>query len=301
MKKLLIFLPPLLLFAILFFPSKKKNGMILNDEISSQSSSIKKTKTSPEKTPESKIETISQMPDHQREVEAVLAATNLWEDLKSIDGLMEDRLDKARELLPPEEYEKLEKVIQESFSSAKFIEAVKNHLAEKLTSEDLEDLKKLTEDPFLKRVWEIQAAASSPEGLKEMAEFAKEYTPAPERDKLIKDYEIQTQATNKMLDLNGELLKGIFIGASPKEIPTEQLEKIASAITEKIKPSIEKEVRLRFQYTYQDLSPQELKRLLEIDNNPTLTKTENLVQEKLKELLHQGGIQMGKTSKGRQD
>lgn len=301
MKKLLIFLPPLLLLAILFFPTKKKNEIILNDEISLKSSSIKKNKPAPEKLVEPVAETKFQMPDQQKEVESVLAATNLWEDLKSIDGLMEDRLDKARELLPPEEYEKLEKVIQESFSSAKFIDAIKKHLAEKLTPEDLTELKKLTEDPFLKRVWEMQTAASSPEGLKEMAEFEKSYTPSPERDKLIEDYEIQTQATNKMLELNGELLKGIFVGASPKKIPTDQLEKIASAITEKIKPSIEKEVRLRFQYTYQDLTLPELKKLIHADNNTTLNKTDNLVQEKLKELLHEGGVQMGKTSKGSQN
>jgi len=299
MKKFLILAPPLFLLAFLFFPSKKKNEIFFQDEISSQSASIKKGKKTPAKTEAPVSETKPQAPDKQKEVEVILAATNLWDDLKSIDGLMEDRLDKARELLPPEEYEKLEKIIQESFSSAKFIETVKKHLAEKLTSEDLADLKILTDDPFLKRVWDMQTSASSPEGLKEMAEFAKEYTPNPERDKLIQDYETQTQATNKMLDLNSSLLKGIFVGASPVKIPPEELQEITSKITEKIKPSIESEVKLRFRYTYQDLSPEELKKLIQMDNNPTLTKTENLVHEKLKELLHEGGREMGKVSKGR--
>ncbi len=299
MKKLLILAPPLFLLVFLFFPSKKKNEILFQDEISSQSASIKKGKKTSVKKDAPVSETKPQASDKQKEVEAVLAATNLWDDLKSIDGLMEDRLDNARELLPPEEYEKLEKIIQENFSSAKFIESVKKHLSEKLTPEDIEDLKKLTEDPFLQRVWDLQTNSSSPEGLKEMAEFAKEYTPSPERDKLIQDYENQTQAANKMLDLNHALLKGIFVGASPVKIPPEELQDITSKITEKIRPSIESEVKLRFRYTYQDLSPEELKKLIQIDGHPALTKTENLVHEKLKELLHEGGMEMGKASKGR--
>lgn len=298
MKKFLIIVPTLLLIAFLFLPFKKNNKLFLEDNVSTHSSSIKKVKKAIQ---EKKNETITEKKEELpklKEVETILAATNLWEDLKSIDGLMEDRLDKARELLPPEEYEKLEKVIQESFSSAKFIESVKKYLAENLTQDDLDELKKLTEDPFMKKVWEIQNNASSPEGQKEMMDFAKDFSPSPEREKLIADYEEQTQATNRMLDLNRELLKGIFKGAAPKDISPEQLKMVTDKITETIKPSIEKEVRLRFHYTYQDLTDQELRRLKELDKNPALTRTENLVHEKLKELLFQGGGQMGKMHKG---
>lgn len=297
MKKILILAIPLILLAVLFLPTKKNKEIILEDKVSTHSSSIKVTKGN-EPIEAKDIEEKKKVLPKEKEVEEILAATNLWEDLKSIDGLMEDRLDKARELLPPEAYEKLEKVIQENFSSTKFIKEIKNHLSENLTPEDLAELVKLTQDPFLKKVWELQNNASTPESVKEMEDFAKDLNPSQEREKLITEYEVQTQATKKMLDLNSELLKGIIVASSPKQIPADQLKMVTDQITEKIKPSIEKEVKVRFHYTYQDLSDLEVQRLIEIDKNPTLTRTENLVHEKLMELLFQGGVQMGKMHKG---
>ncbi len=297
MKKILIIATPLLLIIFLISPSKKKDTSPEEDKISVKVSALEKVKQTKTDFPQ-KSEMVENKIPHEKEVEAILEATNLWEDLKSIDGLIENRLDLAREILPPEEYEKLEKTIQENFSGAKFAEVVKNHLAHNLTEEDLSELKKLTEDPFLKKVWEMQSKASSVEGEKEMAEFAKEFTPSPEREKLMKEYEEQAQATSKMLDLNKEFLMGMLKGASTEQLTNEKLETLSQGITEKIKPYLEKEVLQRLHYSYQDLSDQELKTLKQIDQNSTLTKTEGLIHEKVMELMFQGGKEVGKLHKG---
>jgi hypothetical protein len=299
MKKIILFIVPLL-FLIYLFPSPKKEK-ILEDKVSIKASAIMPSKTNPS-TPKKAIKPLEDPKERkdriEKEVEGILAATNLWEDLKSIDGLMEDRLDKARDLLPPEEYEKLEKIIKENFSGAKFAEEVKTYLAEQLTDKDLADLNKLTQDPFLKKIWEIQDRASNIESEKEMAEFAKDFSPTPEREKLVEEYEKSAGATSRMMDLNSEFLQGILKGASPKEISTEQLKMVAEKITEKIRPSIKDEVILRLHYTYQDLTDEEFKTLRLKDENPTLTKTENLIQEKLRNLLFHGGEEVGKLHKG---
>jgi hypothetical protein len=211
---------------------------------------------------------------------------------------MENRLDMAREILPPEEYEKLEKTIQENFSGSKFAEVVKNHLAQNLTDEDLAELKKLTDDPFLKKVWEMQGKATSIEGEKEIAEFAKEFKPSPEREKLMKEYEEQAQTTSKMLDLNKEFIAGMLRSSSTKHITNDKLETLSQGIAEKIKPYLEKDVLNHLYYNYQDLSDQELKTLKQIDQNTTLTKTERLIHEKVRELMYRGGREVGKLHKG---
>jgi hypothetical protein len=295
MKKILIIAPPLLLILFWIFPTKKDTPN-QEDKISIKVSSIGKEK--PHKDIPQKADTTENKIHREKEVEEILEATNLWEDLKSIDGLMENRLDMAREILPPEEYEKLEKIIQENFSGAKFAELVKNHLAQNLTDEDLSELKKLTEDPFLKKVWEMQGKASSIEGEKEMAEFAKEFKPSPEREKIMKEYEEQAQSTSKMLDLNKEFIMGMVSGSSTKQLTNDKLENLSQEITEKIKPFLEKEVLQRLYYSYQDLSDQELITLKQIDKNTTLTKTEMLIHEKVRELMFQGGKEVGKLHKG---
>ena len=67
-----------------------------------------------------------------------------------------------------------------------------------------------------------------------MEEFAKDFSPSPEREKLIVEYENQTQATKKMLELNSELLKGLLKESSPIEISSNQLKMVTEKITEKI-------------------------------------------------------------------
>ncbi len=291
MKKIFILLIPLLLGLYLFLPLRKDNPQDTQDKIQIHASALsrpsKKTTQIAEKT------TTEIKPVNEKEVEEVLSATNLWEDLNSIDGLMQDRLDKARELLPPEAYEKLEKVIEENFSGSKFSEEVKAYLGQNLTREDVLELKALTEDPFLKKVWDMQGKSNPTDT--EIAEFSKDFSPTQERLKLMNEYEEQGGASDKMLDLNQEFLKGMMEGASDKKISQKDLDLIA----EKIRPALKQEVLTRLFYTYADLSDQELKTLKEYDKNPVLNKVENLVHSKLKNLLFKGGMEVGKLHKGR--
>ncbi|RLA64331.1 MAG: hypothetical protein DRQ88_03815 [Epsilonproteobacteria bacterium] len=233
----------------------------------------------------------------------ILDLTSTSHSLKSIDYIIDDRLKQAQIYLPPQEYEKLEKVLKKHFDGEKIVQKISDHLAKNLSLEELEILKKRTEDPFLTKVWGLEEYANSSEGAQAFKEFlvASKKDPSPEeRVALMKKFDDMVGGTDSVVELNSAIVRGILEGSNStmprdQKMSTREIKQMTVMLADQIKDNVDTKVVKNLLFTYQELSDGDIQDLIKRSSDGTFSKANDLIQEKLKEILLEGGREIGKS------
>lgn len=280
--------------------------IFLKDVIKVKKAAVKKIRTPlPAPTKKTAKTTKKALEDIPKEeiIEKILDSTSTSHSLKSIDYIINDRLKEAQTYLSPEQYAKLEKVLKKHFDGETIVKRITDHLAANLSDEEIRELKKRTEDPFLKKVWSLEEYANGSTGIAAFKEYMNTpdlNPPAPERVALIKKFDETVGGTESVVELNSALVRGILEGSNsglPKgeKLRAEEIKEMTTVLADQIRDSIDSKVVKNLQFTYSELSDEDIRELMEKSTDGSFYKTNALIEEELKKILLEGGREIGKS------
>jgi hypothetical protein len=193
--------------------------------------------------------------------------------------------------------------IQEAFKPTSLKEAVLAEMREKLTAQDIKKVLDWLDSPLGKKCTQLEEAASTPEALAKMQQYAariQNSPPTAERLNILRKLDSAVKSTESGVDIaiNSQIAIAL---ATSSTLPLEQrrsLESISREL-EKNRPQLEAMVRsqvlLSYLYTYQSLTEDEIQQYIEFAASPAGSKYHSVTEEALKKAFLEGSVRWGKS------
>jgi hypothetical protein len=192
--------------------------------------------------------------------------------------------------------------VQEAFAPQSLKKAMLQELREKLTVQEIKEVLAWFDSPLGKNCTRLEEAASTPEALAEMEQYAariKNSPPTAERLDVLRKLDVATKSTESAVDLaiNSQVAVALAINAT---LPLQQqrpLKDIARELEES-RPQFEAEVRSEMViialYTYQSLTEAQIRQYIKFATSPAGSKLSSVVNNAFKKAFLDGCIKWGK-------
>jgi hypothetical protein len=193
-------------------------------------------------------------------------------------------------------------LIPEAFTSENLKKTMLAELGDKLTVQDLKQVLKWLDSPLGKKCTRLEEAATTPEVLAELEQYAaqiKNSPPSARRLELITKLDAATKATenNVQIAINNQIAVALALNATypleqqqPPDFFAREMKKIAP----QIEAALRKETLLSLLYTYRTLTDAETKKYIEFLRSPAGSKYTSVSTVAIKKAHFNGSIKWGK-------
>lgn len=205
-------------------------------------------------------------------IREVFVKSGLEKQIQEIHSAMESGFDKALnedadlEQMPKHILTEIRRLIGVSYRSDVISQVVLKQIQNHVSQDDLKSVLQWLDSPLGKKCVELENAASTPEALKEIDEFARQLEkslPAPERLRLLQEFDTAAKVTEAAIEIswNTQLAVALAIAlATPSEheVTIPEVRKELEAGRAQLEASVRADILVTLLYTYRSLTNAEL-------------------------------------------
>jgi hypothetical protein len=187
------------------------------------------------------------------------------------------RQQRAEKKLSPEDYDRLLKIITDSYNASDLKQSVADYFKKHYDHDRVSAELKILNLPLSRKMAELEDKASTPEALQEIQKYAeklKSEPAAPERLELVRRLDKAASATDLQVDLLVTMIMSNVrmsssVGSTEKRLDQNQLKLMADRIRKELWSSMENFTTTSFLYVYRGVPDAEMKEYIKLHENDT--------------------------------
>lgn len=210
------------------------------------------------------------------ELDTILTLSGIKTQVEQIDGGLEGALQSPMlEQLPRELVPAFKQAMREAFRADGLFPVVRAHLARKLDAATLTKLVEIYDDPLVQRMTALELDAGRTDAQAEIQRYFQKTPPSPARVRMLQNLDSASGASAMSLLLIRQMALAMATGAATAlggQMPAAQIEQEVGLEIGKMKGAIQDQVLQYYNYTYRDVSDQDISEYTNAHHRPELQK-----------------------------
>jgi hypothetical protein len=236
-------------------------------------------------------------------LDQVLEASGITSQVLGIEGQVHQQLATNRDLakLPPADAARVRAAVAGAFQGQKILDVVRSELAQRLNDSDLDALKKFYDDPFIKRVTDLERAMDRPDALSQVEQYARGLQSAPPpafRVAIIQRLDKKIGGSDFTLAVAGAGIKGTMDGLNRSldkqhQVSAATLNQRVESVLAQMRQPLTNVTMVSYLFAYRSLTDKELERYVAAYDSPPVSKLMEGFKTGVVRGLNQAGQRVG--------